>query len=148
VTVLIRRASTADRAVVLGLVRAFYEHDGYPYDEELVTGALVPLLEDDTRGLVWLALDPASGDALAYAVLTWGWSLESGGPEAVLDELYADRRGEGVGGQLLDHVLTAARELGTRRIFIETERRKDDTRRFYTRHGFSAEESIWMKIDL
>ncbi|MGB0800787.1 MAG: GNAT family N-acetyltransferase, partial [Ilumatobacteraceae bacterium] len=35
-------------------------------------------------------------------------------------------------------------ERGMRRIFLETEAPNDAARRLYARHGFTAEDSIWM----
>jgi ribosomal protein S18 acetylase RimI-like enzyme len=31
---------------------------------------------------------------------------------------------------------------------LETERDNEGARRFYTRHGFTSEDSLWMSIDL
>ena len=138
----IRRAVAEDVDALLPLVREFYAMDHHPYREARVRKALRPLLADDRHGLCWLVSGPEQ--PLGYAVATWGYSLESGGRDAVLDEIYLRRRGAGIGARLLARVLEACREHGAARIFLETEAHNDAVRRFYQRHGFRREDSIWM----
>lgn len=133
----IRRAERDDLPLLLPLVREFYELDGHTYDEAVVWTALAPLLIDDTFGQVWLF-------DTGYAVVTWGYSLESGGRDALLDEFFVRDRGKGVGGVVLDEILRACRDFGARVVFLETEADNEAARRFYGRHGFVPEDSIWL----
>ena len=139
-----RLATPADLAELLSLVREFCEADRHDYDESRVRSALIPLLASDRHGLVWLVGQPAEG----YAVITWGYSLESGGADALLDEIFVRERQAGRGSDLLRHILRDLQSRGVRRIFLETERHNDAVRRFYARHGFEEESSIWMSRDL
>ena len=136
---LIRRAGPADEAALLELICEFYTVDQHHYDEPPLRKALAPLLESDTYGLVWM-LEDGSG----YAVVTWSYSLESGGHEALLDEIYVRQREAGVGGLILQAILADLRERGLSRMFLETERHNERVRRFYARHGFKEEASVWM----
>lgn len=142
----IRRATVDDREQLCGLIERFYEIDGHEFDEERIAAGLIPLLRDDQHGQVWLA--NAGGTAVGYIVVTWSWSLESGGRDCILDELYADRRGDGVGGALLSRAMDAAQRAGAVAMFLETEAPNDGARRFYGRYGFSAEDSLWMSRPL
>ncbi|MEV8514576.1 GNAT family N-acetyltransferase [Dactylosporangium sp. NPDC051484] len=135
------RAVPDDLDALLSLVREFCEFDGHDFDAERVTRALRPLLAGDEHGQVWLA---DGGAPVGYAVVTWGWSLESGGREALLDEIYVRERGRGVGSELLRRAVAAAAEAGAATMFLETEARNERVRTFYARHGFEAEDSIWM----
>ena len=135
-----RLATPTDLAELLDLVREFCAVDRHDFDETHVRNALIPLLESDRHGLVWLVGQPAEG----YAVVTWGYSLESGGPDALLDEIYVRERGSGRGSDLLRQILRDLESRGLRRIFLETERHNKAVRRFYIRHGFEEESSIWM----
>ncbi|MEE4190852.1 MAG: GNAT family N-acetyltransferase [Halieaceae bacterium] len=135
----LRPAGTGDEAALLALIREFYTIDHHSYDEPLLRKALTPLLEGDEHGVVWL-LEDGSG----YAVVTWSYSLESGGREALLDEIYVRNRESGTGGRLLQAILADLRERGLRRMFLETERHNKRVRRFYARHGFTEEDSVWM----
>ncbi|MDQ2585671.1 GNAT family N-acetyltransferase [Saccharothrix yanglingensis] len=137
----IRRAVPTDLPVLLPLVREFYEVDEHAYDEDVVTSALEPLLRDDRFGQVWLF-------DTGYAVLTWGYSLESGGRDALLDEFYVRNRGGGVGGAVVAALVERARAAGARKVFLETEDRNEAARRFYRRHGFADEASTWLSREL
>jgi GNAT superfamily N-acetyltransferase len=143
---IVRPGRDTDLDALVPLVREFCEIDGHPYDETHVRDALGPLLASDRHGIVWLALHD---DGLAgYAVVTWGYSLESGGRDALLDELYVRVRGNGVGGALMEALLAECTARGLRRMFLETETGNDGARRFYRSLGFDEEDSIWMSRTL
>ncbi len=110
--------------------------EGTPFDTHR---GVTPLLTDDTLGSVWLA-EPDAG----YVVVACSWSVEIGGPEAVLDEVYVRDRGRGTGARLVAAAEASCRAHGMRRIFLETEAVNDAARRLYARLGFTADDSIWM----
>jgi len=139
----IRLARPEDVDVLVDLHRAFCDADQHPFDVDRARAAFGPLLQDDRWGVVWLAA-PAAG----YAVLTWGWSIEAGGAEAVLDELFVHDRRRGVGSALIEKLVADGRRRGLVRIFLETEAHNDGARSFYGRHGFTVDDSIWMSRDL
>ena len=144
-----RRAGPADLDALLPLIREFCDVDHHPFDLQRVTRALEPLLVDDTHGQVWLiGHDDAASDVEGYGVMTWGYSLESGGREALVDELYVRRRGAGVGAAALNEMLASAAAAGARRVFLETERHNTRVRSFYARLGFQTDDSVWMSRDL
>ncbi len=138
----IRRAGPGDLEGLVDLHRQFCEVDGHPFDDRRARTAFAPLLDDDTCGVVFVADAPPG-----YAVLTWGWSIEAGGAEAVLDEIFVTERNAGAGSVLLEHVLADGRRRGLARIFLETEARNEQVRRFYRRHGFRVDDSVWLAHD-
>jgi GNAT superfamily N-acetyltransferase len=138
----IRRAVPDDLDTLIELHRQFCELDRHPFTEPRVRAAFIPLLEGDEHGVVWIIDEPA-----AYAILTWGWSIEAGGFEAVLDEIYASQRNAGLGAALIEHVVADARARGIARIFLETEAHNERGRRLYARHGFVEDDSIWMSLE-
>lgn len=141
---MIRRAGLGDLDVLATLSAEFNEIDGHPHDDARVRAALAPLLVDDALGVVYLFGEPASG----YAVVTWGYSIESGGRDALLDEIYVRPQGQGVGGAAFEEILDDLRQRGLTRMFLETERPNTQVRTFYTRHGFQEDDSIWMSREL
>ena len=145
----IRRAKPADRDLLIPLIREFCEIDQHPFELERIQGAIEPLLADDTHGQIWLVVtsDPPE-DPDGYGVITWGYSLESGGRDALLDELYVRRRGAGVVTAALPAMIDAARTAGASRVFLETEAHNTRVRSFYAHLGFRTEESVWMSNDL
>jgi ribosomal protein S18 acetylase RimI-like enzyme len=138
----VRRARAADLDTLVALHRSFCDADDHPFDGERARRAFLPLLQGDARGVVWMIDEPA-----AYAVLTWGWSIEAGGPEAVLDEVYVSRPGHGIGGRLIDHLVADGVRRGLSRIVLETETHNERARRLYERHGFVTDDAIWMSLE-
>ena len=124
---------------MLTLVSEFCVTDQHTFDPDRVTRALVPLLEDDAHGVVYL-VDNEQG----YVVITWGYSLESGGREALIDEIYLRRRGEGLGSKVMDALFDDMAARGVVKMFLETETHNRRARRFYARQGFVEDDSIWM----
>ena len=135
----IRRATSDDLDRLVELHAEFCALDAHPFSPARARAAFGPLLPDDHHGVVWIADRPAG-----YAVLTWGWSIEAGGAEAVLDEIYVSARGAGVGSALIEHVVADAERRCLARVFLETELHNERVRGFYARHGFDADDSVWM----
>ncbi len=144
---MIRRAVPSDETALLALIEEFYEVDGHRFDESTVHSGLVPLLDTERHGVVLVAGE-AGGDLDGYAALVWSYSIESGGPDALLDEIYVRERGRGVGRELMDEVFRQVRARGMRRIFLETEPDNERARSFYAGLGFEVESSVWMLTDL
>lgn len=142
----IRRATLDDREQVRGLIERFYRIDDHEFDAARIEAGLAPLLRDDQHGQVWMAT--TDGVAIGYVIVTWSWSLESGGRDCILDELYVDRRGDGTGSALLRRAMDEAQRAGAAAMFLETEAPNDGARRFYVRHGFSVDDSLWMSRPL
>lgn len=143
----VRRAHQGDVAALVTLVREYCAADGHDFDAPTVRRGLEPLLEDDRHGVIWLA-EPDDGPPVGYAVVTWGWSIEIGGLDVVLDEIFVRERGRGVGSRLIERLEADCRSRGVLRIFLETEAANEGARRLYRRHGYVADTSIWMAKEL
>jgi GNAT superfamily N-acetyltransferase len=119
----IKRAEVRHREALLELIAAYHAHDGIETTEAKRRGALVGLMSSPQFGQVWVA--EQDGALLGYAVLTYDYSLECGGREGFVDELFvaASARGKGVGRMLLDRLVSAAAEqlLGGLHIVVEQE---------------------------
>ena len=109
----------ADRAALEAMVRAYYAEDRLTFDEHRQGTALAALLDGDGLGRAWLV---RHGDAVVgYVVLTLGFSLESGGRDGFVDELYVvpTARGGGIGARVLALVEAEARALGLKKLYLE-----------------------------
>ena len=137
--IVLQRARIEHLPLMLTLVSEFCVTDQHTFDPDRVTRALVPLLEDDAHGVVYVA-DNEQG----YVVITWGYSLESGGREALIDEIYLRRRGQGLGSKVMDALFDDMAARGVVKMFLETETHNRRARRFYARQGFVEDDSIWM----
>jgi ribosomal protein S18 acetylase RimI-like enzyme len=125
-------------------MRAFSEEVLAPLSTTHITAALEPLLADPSIGDVWVVEDAV---LQGYLVITWGWGIESGGREALIDEIYIspDYRNQGLASALVTASLERARELDTKAVFLETEADNPSSRALYERHGFMVESSVWMR---
>lgn len=141
----IRSGTVDDVTELISFVAEYCEIEGRAFDHDSTRRALVPLLTDDRHGSVWI-IEYGSAPA-GYACVTWGYSLEAGGPEALFDELYVRRRGVGIGTTGMALVLDEVRRLGFTRVFLETEAQNSRGRRIYERLGFVVEDSVWMSLD-
>lgn len=137
-----RRATDADLEALWPLLEAFCLEDGHLFERPRIEAALLPLLADDTFGQVWVVDGPTGLEG--YAVVTWSYSLESGGRDCILDEIYVRRQGRSTGSRLLEATLSAASTAGARVVSLETEAHNARARTFYARHGFALEDSRWM----
>lgn len=129
----------------MALIEEFNRVDPHEHDDVRIRSSLIPLLSQSPLGTV-LVID--EGALTGYAVLTWGYSLESGGIEALIDEIFVLERGQGHGAALLNACIDVARDHGARVMFLETELSNARVRNFYARHDFTADDSVWMSRTL
>lgn len=102
---------------------------------------LAPLLEPSTQRLQLVACD-AQHQVQAYCAVHWLPLAILQGWEGYVSELFiADSaRGTGVGSQLLDHAVAAARTQGCRRIWLINNRDREAYQRgFYAKQGWTEQ---------
>jgi len=139
----IRPALLSDLPELLTLGEKYCDADNAPWDAQRARRAFAPLLMDDIHGVVLVV--QADQRLVGYAVVTWGWSIEAGGREALLDEMYVDQPGLGHGSALVEAVMAAAETVGASRVFLETEASSESAREFWLRRGFVVEDSVWLQ---
>ena len=103
------RLSAAGLPLLERLVRAYYAEDRHTFDAGRQPTALAALAADEPLGRAWLI--ELDGRPVGYVVLSWGFSVEAGGREACLDELYLvpEVRRRGLGRRVLMLVEAEAR---------------------------------------
>ncbi len=126
---------SADLAELEGLVRAYYAEDGLTFDERRQPDALARLVEGAALGRGWLVRQ--GGQVVGYVVLTWSFSVESGGLDGYVDEFFLvpEVRGRGLGTRVLLLAELEARRLGLRRLYLEVEH-GNRALNLYRRAGF------------
>ena len=144
----VRRALASDESAVLPLLRAYCEEVGTEFPDEHLLEGLNPIIADEQIGDVLIASQ--GDDLIGYLVMTWGWGIESGGREALIDEMYVvpNQRHAGVGTLLMTSALSRAKDRDTKVVFLETEQDNPESRALYDRLGFEIESSIWMSRKL
>lgn len=131
-----RPGTAADITPIVALMRQYYAEDGYPFDGAQSRRALERLIADETLGRVWV-LEDEDGVA-GYLAVTLGYSLEYGGRDAFIDELFlaARARGRGAGGRALDLAEAWCRARGVRALHLEVEPHRERASELYRRRGF------------
>jgi ribosomal protein S18 acetylase RimI-like enzyme len=104
------------------LVRAYYAEDGHTFQDGRQLPALAALAAGEAFGRAWLIRVGAR--PVGYAVLAFSFSVEAGGREACIDELYIlpEVRKRGIGRRILALLEAEARAEGVRRVFLEVAR--------------------------
>lgn len=145
-TVRFRRAQHADRQAVLDLCAAYRRADSQPDASSLVSASIDCALGGDNLIHVYLVelLEDSEhpnerGSLLAgYIAVTLGFSIEAGGRDAFVDELYIQpsMQGRGLGRRALDFAEQLCRELGAQRVCLEVERANTRAKKLYDALGY------------
>lgn len=119
-----RVAAPSDIDILLRLMGGFQQDDPWsvPFREEQVRESLRELLISPSAGRAFLI---CNGDlCIGYLVLSFDFSMEYGGKNAWIDELFVQHefRGEGVGSRAMDFAVKTARELGAKVLHLEVSR--------------------------
>ena len=140
----LRSADVEDIPTLLPFIEGYYDFEGIPFNPGRVRDALKPLLGSDHFGRVWLIY--VEDQPVGYAVLCFSYSIESGGVDSLVDELYVDPawRGRGIGSRALAKVLDRARKLGVRRVYLEVARGNKKAQKLYQEAGFRARDKFFL----
>jgi GNAT superfamily N-acetyltransferase len=139
-----RVAGPGDLETLLPFVREFWVIERLAFVEPVVRRALGGILaQPDFGRVVVIELDSLP---VGYTVLTLGYSLEHGGRDAFIDELYLReaQRGKGIGTAALAHAAELCRQLGVNALHLEVDHVNPRARALYERNGFAAHERALM----
>ena len=139
-TVAVRLAEPSDRDALLELIAAYHAFEQIPHDPAATARAIAPLLDHDDAGRIWLIEE--GGQTVGYVALCFGYSIEFGGRDAFVDEMFLVEaaRGRGLGKSALDRVADAARGLGVKALHLEVARDNIRAQRLYDRLGFALRD--------
>ena len=131
-----RVADGRDADSLFVMMRELYEHESIAFDEPTARAALTQLLADDSCGVAHFIL--LGEEVAGYLVLTFGFSLEFGGRDAFVDELFVkdEFRGHGMGKAALGFAAEVCRARGVRALHLEVERANRNAQGIYRKAGF------------
>jgi GNAT superfamily N-acetyltransferase len=143
-----RVAGPGDIPRLVELMVEFYAESGHPCDPARAAAAFDQLVRDPRLGRVWL-LEHA-GRSVGYAVLTLGYSLEYGGRDAIVDDLFvqAPYRSRGLGTAAIEEAKRACIALGVRALHLEVARDNHGARELYRKAGFLDHDRLLLTLPL
>ncbi|MEO1788996.1 MAG: GNAT family N-acetyltransferase [Pseudomonadota bacterium] len=129
-------AGAGDLAALEPMVAAYHDEEGIASELEHREAAIAPLLEGSPHGCVYL-IGPRRAP-VGYMVVTFGWSVEFGGLDGFIDELYIRPgvRGRGMASEALHALLPLLDEAGVRALHLEASVDRPRLERLYARAGF------------
>ena len=129
-------ATPADLDRLERMVAAYHAFEGIESDEGHRRAALEPLLEGSPHGAVWL-IGPKMAP-VGYVAASFGWSIELGGMDGFVDELWIREkvRGRGMGSEALLALMKALAEAGVKALSLEVSAQNANAIRIYERAGF------------
>jgi ribosomal protein S18 acetylase RimI-like enzyme len=135
-----RPATHADLDPLLEMMRGLYEHDRQPFDRETARRATLELLGDESLGRLWLM--EAAGASVGYIVLTYGFSIEFHGRDALVDELFvrSEFRGQGLGRRALEFVAAECLARGIHAVHLVVDHANERAQAVYRAFGFAAHQ--------
>ena len=121
---------------LVALVSAFHAEEGIAQSESDCEDALLPLLEGSPHGAAYLIGPPRA--PIGYIILSFGWSVEFGGLDGFVDELFIRPgvRGRGIASEVLINLPNALGSAGLKALHLEVARDNETARRVYARAGF------------
>jgi GNAT superfamily N-acetyltransferase len=133
----IRLAAPSDLEVLLPHVAVFHDHEGIRLPDAERRVAVAALLAPGGPGLALVAFD--GDDFVGYAFVVFGFSVEFGGRDGFLDELYVAEahRGKGIGRQIIARAEAEARKAGVRALHLEADHANPRAADLYRRLGFA-----------
>lgn len=108
------------------------------------------LLSQPMTGRIFVAreMDLQGSNAVVGMInLLFTVSTALGAPVCWLEDMvvHPDARGAGIGGRLIEHAITFAREQQYRRITLMTDGNNARARAFYLRHGFVTSDMVALR---
>lgn len=85
-TTAIRNATLDDIHVLVDLMQEFYAQADYPLDRDWAAASFYAFLQDDSLGAIWIVFQDS--EPAGYVVLTIRFSMEYGGLDAFIDDLF------------------------------------------------------------
>jgi GNAT superfamily N-acetyltransferase len=144
----LRRAGPDDLQTLVTLMAEFYSDSPYILNPRRAAEGFAPLLADERLGHVWFI--GAESKKVGYVVVTLSYSMEYGGPTAVVDDFYIRPafRGAGLGKAALAEVSSFCAARGIRAIHVETGTDNPRALAVYQRAGFADTHRVHLTLKL
>jgi ribosomal protein S18 acetylase RimI-like enzyme len=135
-TLIARRATPDDAPALLRMCRDFHNEDGSPLDEA-GEATIAHVAKGEPMAPAYML--EANGTLAGFFILTLGYSVENGGMDGFIDDIYLlpELRGQGLGRQAVALAIEAAKEVGIRALLLEVEAHNERAYSLYRKMGFA-----------
>lgn len=130
------------------LVAAFHAEEEIDLSPDARAAGIQPLLAGIPHGAAYLIGPPRA--PIGYVVVTFGWSIEFGGMDGFIDEIFIRPgvRGRGIATEVLLALPRALGDAGVKALHLEVGADNVVAQRLYTRAGFRAREGYHLMTRL
>ena len=120
---------------IAGMVERYHALAGIESDDASRRAAITPLLDGSPHGAIWLIGPQMS--PVGYVAVSFGWSIELGGMDGFIDEIWLREkvRGRGMGGEALSELMKTLASAGVKALHLEVAE-GNEAERLYRRLGF------------
>jgi len=134
--VIYKPADEKDIPLLLVLMKEFYLIEHLPYDESVITSGLEKMFSSLVYGKVWIVMD--SEMPAGYIAVTYGYSFEFHGIDALVDEFYLREqyRNKGIGKGTLKFVEDYLAGEGIKAFHLEVDHINTVAQEVYRKYGF------------
>jgi ribosomal protein S18 acetylase RimI-like enzyme len=140
--------SQEDIEILVNMMQDFYAIDGYPINVETSKQLFHKFIAEQNLGKAWLI--QSDGQAAGYVIMTFVFNFEYGGLIAFIDELYIKEgmRGKGLGKSAIDFILSEAKKIGLKLLYLEVERHNEKANHLYYEIGFEKHKRDILKFQI
>ena len=135
-TAVLTLSSIGDLGKVAPLVAAFHAEEALTTSEPQRIAAVTHRLEGTPLGSLYL--NGPRVKPIGYVVVSHGFSIEFGGPNAFIDKIYicTPVRGKGIGVESLLQICKIVEAGGTKAVHLEVDQTNTVAQRLYSRGDF------------
>ena len=143
-----RCATAGDLPLLVTLMEEMYAELGTPMERSSAERGFAELIADPRLGRAYLL--EADSEVAGYVVLTLGFTLQFGGRDAFIDDLFIRPafRDRGIGGATLELLRAEAQAMGARAMHLLVLHTNPRAEALYRRHGFSTLPYRFMTLEL
>ena len=129
---------------LLDLIKEFYLQEQIEFDGSRSRKALDKIFSNSLFGNIWLIL--IEEKVIGYFALTYAFSLEFGGRNALLDEIYIREkfRRKGIGTRAINFIFEQCKLNDIHAVHLQVLNFNDDAKRLYERNGFELVDRMFM----
>ena len=139
-----RQANPRDRDALEQMIIAYYIFVNHTVEKSKIKSSLDIALKENPHVMIWII--EVDNEIAGYFALAIGFTIEAGGKDGFLDELFLKEkyRDKGIGRAAVKFALDICPTMGIRRLSLEVETHNLRAKRLYQDIGFFTHDRILM----